>query len=162
MNQTNTTRSIFTLSKIMLSLYCRKSATACPQTCNECSQTTAQWYDLWRLGNRKFPKHSHYPALEKQVHAKQVMRYRFLSHTNYNQDQKYSTWRQKRVCDVLPSCLLVRKVEKNPWLQYCQHICCESDPTPSLVTQNQTLGCRQISLTVTSIAASSNVSGHCF
>lgn len=124
--------------------------------------TTAQRYDSWDLWNRKFPKHSHYPALKNQVHATYGIKYRSLSNATHNQDQNYSTWRQKSAFNFLPSCLLMRKVEKNPWLQYCQHICCESDPTPSLVTRNQTLGCRQISLLSTSIAAAGNVCGHCF
>ena len=107
-----------------------------------------------------YRKHAH-PGLENQVHATQVMRYRSLSNSTYNLDQNYSTGRQK-TCLCLPSCWLMWKVEKNPWLQYCQHICCESDPTPSLVTRNRTLGCRQISLSSASIAATGNVCGHCF
>jgi len=118
--------------------------------------------DSWRAGNRKFPKHSHY------LHSKiKLMPHREWDTGLYPmslatkiriivQEDK------KRVFNFLPSSLLMRKVEKNPWLQYCQHICCESDLTPSLVTRNQTPGCRQISLSSASIAATGNVCGHCF
>jgi hypothetical protein len=80
----------------------------------------------------------------------------------YSQDQKYTTVRQKTCVLRSSESFADAKVEKNPWLQYCQHICCESDPTPDLVTRNQTLDCRQISLSAASIAATSNACGHYF